>query len=73
MTVTTFSLSVYVLPFMKKVFCSEKNKEAKKKRKIQIISVLVLESAEQDLLETLIHKTLKNSQISNNSPSSKQG
>lgn len=33
MTVTTFSLSVYVLPFMKKVFCSEKNKEAKKKKK----------------------------------------
>lgn len=33
MTVTTFSLSVYVLPFMKKVFCSEKNKEAKKKEK----------------------------------------
>lgn len=30
MTVATFSLSVYVLPFMKKIYCSGKNMEAKK-------------------------------------------
>lgn len=32
MTMTTFSLSGYVLPFMKKILCSGKNKEAKKKK-----------------------------------------
>lgn len=41
-TLTTFSLSIYVLPFMKKVlFSSVKNKEAKKNENHVSLSVRV--------------------------------